>query len=255
MADLMLNGKVAIVTGAGSGIGEAISIVLANEGVKVILADLVEEKSEKVAEKIKNLGGEAYPIKVDVSDHSMVKGLFDSALKKYRRVDILVTAAGISARGRVEEITDESWEKTIAINLTGTFFCVQEAVKIMKKQGEGKIVTISSDTAKRGGGRSGGAGSSYAASKAGVIALTKTVAIELRDYPDIYLNCICPGPTDTPMHKNMTLEERQKIIKEIPKGRYARPEEIANAVLFLVSELSTFVYAETLNVDGGVIRE
>jgi len=255
MVDLMLSGKVAIVTGAGSGIGKATSVILANEGVKVVLGDLIGENIKKVAEEVRKLGGEAYPIKVDIINHSMVKDLFDLAVKKYGRVDILVNAAGICGNGRIEEITDKSLEKIIAVNLKGAFFCIQEAVKIMKKQGKGKIVAISSDTAKRGAGRPGGAGSRYAASKAGVLALAKTVALELRDYPNIYINCICPGPTDTPIHKNMTIEDRNKIIKEIPKGRFAKPEELANAVLFLVSELSTFVYAETLNVDGGVIRE
>ena len=256
MADLKIRGKVAIVTGGASGIGEAISLSLGKEGAKVVVADLNEENAKKTVKKIQSFGGEAYPAKVDVSNRNMVKNLFESIVNKYERVDILVTAAAINEGGKVEDVSQDSWERVISVNLTGTFFCIQEAVRIMKKQGgKGKIVTIASDTAKRGGGRSGGGGSQYASSKGGVLVLTKTIAREMGSYSDFYINCVCPGPTDTPMHKNQTEEQHQAIIKEIPKGRFAKPEEIANAVLFLVSELSTFVYGASLNVDGGLIRE
>jgi 3-oxoacyl-[acyl-carrier protein] reductase len=255
MFNLGLSGKVAIVTGAGSGVGEVASMILADEGANVVLADLVGERVERVARKIEDEGGNAFPFEVDISDHKRVQELFQTTHKKYGRVDILAAIAAIGDIGKIEEVTDEKLERVIAVNLKGTFYCVQEAVKIMKKQGAGKIVTVSSDTAKKGGSRPGGAGSHYAASKAGIIALMKTVAIELRGYEDININCICPGPLDTPAHYDMKEEHRREITKEILKGRFGKPEEVANVIVFLVSDLSKFIYGETINVDGGVVRE
>ena len=255
MHDLKLGGKIAVVTGGASGIGESVSFALAREGAKIVVADLSEENAGNVVNAIKDSGGEAYAVQVDVSSRASVKKLFEAVVEKYGTVDILVTAAGIAVSVKFEDVTEEDWQKILGVNLIGTFFCIQEAVAIMKQHdGNGKIVTISSDTGKRGG-RGGGGGVPYAASKGGVLALTRTISREMAVYPDFSINCVCPGPTDTPMHKNKTTEHRQTVSKEIPKGRFAKSEEIANGVLFLVSDLSTFVYGETLNVDGGLLRD
>ena len=255
MFDLKISGKIAVVTGGASGIGEAVSLALARSGAKVVIADLSEENAQRVAKSIAAFGGEACAVYTDVSDRESVRSLFKVVADRYERVDILVTAAGIALGAKLEDVTEEIWNKTLGVNLLGTFFCIQDAIALMKKHdGKGKIVTISSDTGKRGG-RGGGGGAHYAASKGAVLALTRSISREMAVYPDFSINCVCPGPTETPLHKNKTQEHRQTVAKEIPKGRFAKPEEVANGVLFLVSELSTFVYGETLNVDGGLLRD
>lgn len=140
----------------------------------------------------------------------------------------------------------------LAVNLKGTFLCVQRAVMGMSGSGGGRIVTIASDTGKRGGGRI--ATSHYAASKGGVIAFTRSVARELAG-GSVRINCICPGPTDTPMHAPLSPELREQVARNIPLGRFARPEEIAAAIVFLVSDAASYIYGETLNVDGGVLMD
>jgi 3-oxoacyl-[acyl-carrier protein] reductase len=188
----------------------------------------------------------------DVAKKADVEAVFTLADREFGQVDILVTCAGTMSTQRILEMTEAEWDRTFAINAKGTFFCVQQAVARMLPRKAGRIVAIASDTAKRGGGRT--ATSAYAASKAAVVTLVKSVARELGG-SGIAINSICPGPTNTPMHAGLTQEARQKAAATLPLGRFAEPQEIANAVLFLASDAASYVYGESFNVDGGVLME
>lgn len=247
-----LNGKIAIVTGAGSGIGREVALVLAEEGAELSLMDLNKEGLAGTIRLLKEgqFSGDTYAL--NISDPDAVSKAFDQIEGKWSRVDILVTCAGIMSSERTWDISPESWKKVLDVNLMGTFLAVRCALKLMRKQKYGKIITIGSDVGKRGGGRM--ADSAYAASKGGVLAFTRTVAREVA-LDGISVNCVNPGPTRTPMHDDTPEEKIQLMRSGIPKGRLGKPRDIANAVAFLVSELAEHIHGETLNVDGGVMMD
>lgn len=247
-----LDGKIAVVTGAGSGIGREVALVLAEEGAKVALMDLNQEGLEETSKLLKENGFESTFFTVDVSDPDSVAQSFKDIERKWTRVDILVTCAAIISPKRTWDISLEEWNRIITVNLTGTYIPVQCALWMMRKQRSGKIITFGSDVAKRGGGRFGG--SAYAASKGGVLAFTRTVAREVAQ-EGISVNCVNPGPTRTPLHKGITEEQMETLRSGIPKGRLGRPRDLANAVAFLASDLSEHIHGETLNVDGGVMMD
>lgn len=249
---LGLGDQVAAVTGGGRGIGTATALALAEAGARVAVLDLDDAAATRVAEEIRAAGRPALAIPVDVTSRASVHAAFDSIEAEWGVPRILVTCAGIIGTTRLLALTDAEWDQVLTVNLKGTFLCVQRAVAGMSRVQEGRIVTIASDTGKRGGGRI--ATSHYAASKAGVIAFTRSVARELAGGP-IRINCICPGPTDTPMHASLSPDVREQVARSIPMARFARPEEIAAAVVFLVSDAASYVYGETLNVDGGVLMD
>ncbi len=247
-----LKGQIAMVTGAGSGIGREVARVLAEEGALLALVDLNEDSLRETASLLPVTDSDHQIFLADVSDYTSMTNVFDKVAKRWSRLDILVTSAAIIAPTRTWDIPEREWERIIDVNLKGTFLAVQGALRVMRKQGSGKIVTIGSDVGKRGGGRFGG--SHYAASKGGVLAFTRTVAREVAR-EGISINCVNPGPTKTPLHKGITEEQMDLLLSGIPKGRLGEPRDVANVVAFLVSDLASHIHGETINVDGGVMMD
>ena len=243
--------KVAIVTGAGRGIGKAIAIALAREGASVIINDVDIQTAEKVAKEIKSLDGKALAIQVDVSDSKEVNQMVQSAIKKFKRVDILVNNAAIIKRGSIEDLNEEDWDRVLDVNLKGAFNCMKAVAGIMKKQRYGKIVNISSIAGKVGDLASAPC---YGASKAGMICLAKSLARELAAY-NINVNVVAPHAIKTDMSKEWSEEKRKNIIANIPLGRMGEPEDIAEAVVFLVSDKAKFITGEVLDVNGGCLMD
>ena len=243
--------KVAIVTGAGRGIGKAIAIALAREGANVIVNDIDIQTAEEVAKEIKSSGRKALAIRVDVSDSKEVNRMVQSVLKKFKRVDILVNNAAIIKRGSIEDLTEDDWDRVIDVNLKGAFNCMKEVVGTMKKQRYGKIVNISSIAGKIGDLASAPC---YGASKAGMTCLAKSLARELASY-GINVNVVAPHAIETDMSKEWSEEKRKSIIADIPLGRMGEPEDIAEAVVFLVSDKAKFITGEVLDVNGGCLMD
>ena len=243
--------KVAIVTGAGRGIGKAIAIALAREGANIIAIDVDIQTAEEVAKEIKSLDRQALAIQVDVSDSKEVNQMVQSVLKKFKRVDILVNNAAIIKRGSIEDLTEEDWDRVMDVNLKGAFNCAKAVVGIMKKQRYGKIVNISSIAGKIGDLASAPC---YGASKAGMTCLAKSLARELASY-GINANVVAPHAIETDMSKEWSEEKRKSIIADIPLGRLGEPEDIAEAVVFLVSDKAKFITGEVLDVNGGCLMD
>ena len=243
--------KVAIVTGAGRGIGKAIAIALAREGANIIAIDVDIQTAEKVAKEIKSLDRQALAIQVDVSDSKEVNRMVQSVLKKFKRVDILVNNAAIIRRGSIEDLTEEDWNRVMDVNLKGAFNCAKAVVGTMKKQRYGKIVNISSIAGKIGDLASAPC---YGASKAGMTCLAKSLARELASY-NINVNVVAPHAIETDMSKEWPEEKRKNIIANIPLGRMGEPEDIAEAVVFLVSDKAKFITGEVLDVNGGCLMD
>ena len=243
--------KVAIVTGAGRGIGKAIAIALAREGANVVVNDIDIQTAEEVVKEIKSLGWKALAIQVDVSDSIEVNQMVQSAIKKFKRVDILVNNAAIIKRGSIEDLNEEDWDRVLDVNLKGAFNCMKAVAGIMKKQRYGKIVNISSIAGKIGDLASAPC---YGASKAGMICLAKSLARELAAY-NINVNVVAPHAIKTDMSKEWSEEKRKNIIANIPLGRMGEPEDIAEAVVFLVSDKAKFITGEVLDVNGGCLMD
>ncbi len=250
-----LSGEVAIVTGAGQGIGEAIAIELAKAGANVALVDLKSDPLKKATEKVKGMGREALPLHLDVSKWEEVEVMAKKVLEKFGRIDILVNNAGISPKGKggvrlqVEDIGEQDWDTVMNVNLKGVFNCSKAVMPTMKNQRSGKIVNIGSIA-----GMTGGAGAlasaHYCVSKAGVICLTKVLARELAEY-NINVNAVAPGRIATQMAVVSSAEANEETIKQTPLGKFGKPIDIARAVLFMVSESGDFMTGETMVIDGG----
>ena len=243
---LGLDGKVAVVTGGASGLGQAVVRGLVREGARVVLGDVDAAGLEGTAAE---LGAEARWIRADVTQRADIGALFALADQAFGPVEILVTCAGIISSAPLAEMTEAEWDRVLAINTRGTFFCIQEALTRMLPRRRGRIVTIGSDSVARGGGRV--ATAAYTASKGAVVALTRNVARDLVG-TGVAINCVNPGPIDSPMHAPLTPEQRARVAASIPLGWMARPEEIASGVLFLASDRAgRFMYGTNLNIDGG----
>jgi NAD(P)-dependent dehydrogenase (short-subunit alcohol dehydrogenase family) len=249
---MILKNKVAIITGAGSGIGKASAKLFAKEGANVVVADINEKTGLEVVKDITALGGQATFIKVDVSSSSDNQRMIQKAMDAYGRLDILFNNAGILGEP-LERLTEERWRREIDVMLTGPFLACNCAIPIMRKQKSGNILNTSSIAAFDAGGR----GPGYASAKSGLVMLTKYLAKILA--PDnIRINCICPGGVKTGLTGFTSQEEkpnRQQTFKypNIPMGRLAEPEEIASVALFLASDQSSFVTGVALVTDGGTI--
>ncbi len=246
-----LYGKIALITGAGSGMGRADAIALASQGAKVILTGRKQSDCDAVAEEIDAQGGESYAYHMDVSKKDEIDAVFDTVVSHFGRVDILVNNAGIFKPKPALDITEEEWDEMLAINLKGQFLCAQRAAREMRKNKWGRIINISSIAS--GGTGIGIAGAAhYTASKGGVLGMTETLADEWAQY-GITVNAIAPGAIDTPMVKasNMPKEAMQTMLAHIPLGRMGKPEEISAAVVFLASEEASYITGATLCVDGG----
>jgi len=243
---MKLKDKVAIVTGGARGIGKAICLRLAKEGAKIVIFDLMNELALKVAEKIKEEGGESLTIPVDVSSLCSVEQAVEKVIDKFKRIDILVNNAGITKDKLILRMKEEDWDKVIQVNLKGAFNCLKVVLKFMSRQRYGRIVNISSVIGLRGNvGQA-----NYAASKAGVIALTKSAAREFAKR-GITVNAIAPGFIHTSMTQEL-LNTRKDLLDQIPIGRVGKPEEVAGLVSYLVSEDAAYITGETIRIDGGM---
>ncbi len=244
-----LKDKLAIITGAGKGIGKAIAERFSGEGALVALWDIDFDSVQGVAKALDSSGKRAVSIKADITNEIEVENGLSEVLKKFNRIDILVNNAGISLHKPIEEMTLEAFETVIKVNLTGTFLCCRAVTPTMKSQGTGKIINIASL-----GGRTGrpGVGVNYAASKAGVIGLTQTLARELGP-SGIYVNAIAPGPILTEQTKQYSAEVFASWNVGRAVNRDGLPEDVADAAVFLGSHRSDWVTGVTLDMNGGIL--
>jgi len=246
-----LQGKVAVLTGVAQGIGRQTALTLAEQGARVVAADLNKNGIEETAAQCIQAGVEAEAVVTDVSDEKQVENLFQAALSRFDTVDILVNNAGICRMVPILEISVEDWDRMMAVNLRSVFLCSREAFRIMKEKREGKIVSMASAAAKIGGVA---AGAHYSASKAGVICFTKSLALQAAPY-HINVNAVCPGPTRTEMTDAWGENVNRAFTEQIPWKEYGAPADIADAVAFLVSPRARYITGEILDVNGGLVMD
>lgn len=242
-----LSGRIAIVTGAGRGLGGAIAKKLADDGANVVINDVIIENANLMADEIKKAGGEAIAIAGSIAEYKDVLSLFEAAKNIYGRVDIVVNNAGINKDSMLHKMTIEQWDQVISVNLTGTFYVTKEAAKHMREQKSGRIINISSASWLGNIGQA-----NYAASKAGVIGLTKTASRELAR-SGVTCNAICPGFIDTDMTRAIPEKAWDIMISKIPMGKAGKGEDVANMVAFLASDEASYITGEIINVGGGMI--
>jgi acetoacetyl-CoA reductase len=242
-----LEGKTALVTGASRGLGRAIALKLAQEGARVALNYRSgEQQCREVADQISSLGGAPLLLRGNVSIKDEARALVASVLEQWGQLDVLVNNAGITRDRSMRKLTDEDWTEVINTNLNSVYYCTSAALKPMIERKFGRVVNISSFV-----GQAGNFGqANYSASKGGVIAFTKSVAIEVARH-NITVNAIAPGFTETDMLAKVAPDVREQILTKIPMGRFGRPEEIASAVAFLCSE-GDYITGQQINVNGGV---
>jgi meso-butanediol dehydrogenase/(S,S)-butanediol dehydrogenase/diacetyl reductase len=249
-----LEGRVAIVTGGGSGIGAATARRFGREGAAVVIADLSGKRADKVAAEIIAAGGKARQIKMDASDAEGMQAAIKLAADSFGRLDVMFNNAGAAEVATLEETSIESWNRVLAVTLTSTFLGIKYSLPIMRKQGGGAIV----NTASISGTRGDYGMSSYNAAKAGVINLTRAAAMENARYK-IRVNCVCPGAINTRAPEILMgdrADEFRRIQGEAaPLGRIGEPDEIANTVLFLASDEASFITGEAIVVDGGMTAQ
>ena len=245
---MILAEKVAIVTGAGRGIGRAVALALAAQGAKVVVNySRSAEAAEEVVNKILGFGGEAIAVQADVANATQVDALLTQTKEKFGKVDILVNNAGITRDKLIQRMTEEDWDSVLDTNLKGTFLCCKAVARLFVNQRGGIIVNIGSVN-----GKVGAAGqSNYSASKAGMIGLTKSLAKELGGR-NVRVNAIAPGFIETEMTGGLKEEFKDAVIKQIPLARLGSAEDVAGVVLFLCSDAAAYIQGEVIVVDGGL---
>ena len=244
---MKLKGQVAFVTGFGSGLGRATAVLFAKEGAAIIGTSTTDSKGQETKALIEKENGQVFFRSGDVSQSAQMKSLVDEGVKRFGGIDIVVNSAGVRTNGSITEITEAQWDRTLAVNLKGVFVVSRLAIPEMIKRGGGVIINI--------GARSGMAGqagrAAYCASKGGMITLTEAMAMDYAAQR-IRVNCICPGPTRTPMVDTSTPERLEYYKTRVPIGRIGEPEDIARAALYLASDAGSMVTAAILPVDGGM---
>jgi NAD(P)-dependent dehydrogenase (short-subunit alcohol dehydrogenase family) len=247
-----LTGKVAIVTGASTGIGRAAVLALAAEGAAVVVADIDDARGEQVASEINDKGGTALFVRTDVADDASVAAMVSETVARFGGLDVAVNNAGIEGTpAPTSECTPENWQRTLAVNLSGTWSCMRHEIPRMLERGGGSIVNMSSVAGLVGFATI----PAYVASKHGVVGLTKTAALEYAEQ-GIRVNAVCPGVIDTEMVERFTggqPDAEAAMLATEPVGRLGRPEEIADAVVWLASDRSSFVTGQAIAVDGGFV--
>ena len=251
---MRLQNKTAIITGAGRGMGRSASLLFAKEGAKVAVVDIRPEEGNSVVSEIKDAGGEAFFVKADLTKRNDIDSMVDQVIKQFGKVDILITNAGWDEIKFFLDQNPDDWKYMIDLNLLHHIYCCRAVIPHMIENKYGKIVTCASDSAR--GGNPGEA--VYSACKGGVIAFIKTLAREMGRH-NITINCVSPGITDTPLAEEMSAKLpaaekiREAVRRATPLGRTAKPEEIANAYLFLASDESSFITGQVLSVNGGLL--
>jgi 3-oxoacyl-[acyl-carrier protein] reductase len=244
---MILKDKIALVTGSAQGIGKAIALRLANNGADLAIIDMNLEKTEETAKEIEKIGRKALALKANVANLKEAEAVMDETVARLGTIHILVNNAGITRDALILRMKEEDWDAVIDVNLKGTFNCTKSAVKYMSKQRYGRIINIASIV-----GEMGNAGqANYSASKAGVIALAKTVAREFAAR-NITCNAIAPGFIETSMTQALPEKVREELAKQIPMGRLGAPEDVAEGVLFLVSDAANYITGQVLNINGGM---
>lgn len=246
---MKLKDRVAIVTGAGRGLGKAIAEAFAREGAKVIIAEYDYDIASETAGEIEKNGGVAFAVKTDVSSRNSVKETVEKAVSQFGGIDILVNNAGITMPAMLHKMTDEQFDKVLAVHLKGTFICIQSVIPYMMEKKYGRIINVTSAA-----GIQGTIGQiNYSAAKGGIISITKSAAKELARY-NIVVNCIAPSAA-TKMTETIRTDEKfkDKYLSRIPLGRWAEPEEVAPAFVFFASDDAGYITGQVLNVDGGMV--
>lgn len=244
---MSLSGKIALVTGAGQGIGRDIALGLAKDGADVAICDVNLDAAQKTAADIEAMGRKSLALKANVASSADVTAMIDQVVEKFGRIDTLVNNAGITRDGLILRMKDEDWDLVLSINLKGAFLCTKSALKYMTKQRSGTIINIASIV-----GAMGNAGqANYVASKAGLIGLTKTIAREYANR-NVTANAVAPGFIDTAMTQALTEQVRTDLAKQIPLGRLGSSEDVANAVRFLASPSAAYITGQVIHVNGGM---
>ena len=245
---MKIENRIALITGSGQGIGKAIALTFAREGASIAVNDIPfnEEKALQTVEELRSLGVEAELFLADVSREGEVDAMVAAVQTRFGRLDILVNNAGINRDGLLHKASLDNWEAVMAVNLTGPFNCTKAVLPGMRTQGYGRIVNLSSLTARIGVFRTG----YYATSKAGLIGLTKVTAVE-NVTKGITCNALAPGYINTDMMNKYPAEQTAALIAKIPMGRFAEPTEVADAALFLASDSSSYITGAVLDINGG----